>query len=74
VQKIRGESDAKASEIYARAYTQNPQAAEFYTFLKTLDTYRKIFTKDSTIVLSTDSELFQLLKRAGAKAVATPQP
>jgi membrane protease subunit HflC len=72
VQKIRGESDAKASEIYARAYTQNPQAAEFYTFLKTLDTYRKIFTKDSTIVLSTDSELFQLLKRAGAKVAPGP--
>src|ERR1700736_4545110 len=72
VQKIRGESDAKASEIYARAYTQNPQAAEFYTFLKTLDTYRKIFTKDSTIVLSTDSELFRLLKRAGAKAAVSP--
>src|SRR5580692_8977395 len=72
VQQIRGESDAKASEIYARAYTQNPQAAEFYTFLKTLDTYRKIFTKDSTIVLSTDSELFQLLKRAGAKVAPGP--
>lgn len=74
VQKIRGESDAKASEIYSRAYTQNPQAAEFYTFLKTLDTYRKIFTKDSTIVLTTDSELFQLLKRAGAKVAASPEP
>src|ERR1700730_6374495 len=74
VQKIRGESDAKASEIYSRAYTQNPQAAEFYTFLKTLDTYRKIFTKDSTIVLTTDSELFQLLKRAGAKVAPSPEP
>ena len=72
VQQIRGEADAKASEIYAKAYTQDPQAAEFYTFLKTLDTYRKIFTKDSTIVLSTDSELFQLLKRAGAKASPGP--
>src|ERR1700730_14927881 len=47
VQQIRGESDAKATEIYARAYTQNSQAAEFYAFLKTLDTYHKIFTKDS---------------------------
>ena len=74
VQQIRGEADAKASEIYARAYTQNPQAAEFYTFLKTLDTYRKIFTKDSTIVISTDSELFQLLKRAQAKATGSPGP
>ena len=74
VQKIRGEADAKASEIYAKAYTQDPQAAEFYTFLKTLDAYRKIFTKDTTIVLSTDSQLFQLLKRVGAKTVASPAP
>ena len=74
VQKIRGESDAKASEIYAKAYTQDPQAAEFYTFLKTLDAYRKIFTKDSTLILSTDSQLFQLLKRAGAKTIASPIP
>ena len=74
VQQIRGEADAKASEIYAKAYTQDSQSAEFYTFLKTLDTYRKIFTKDSTIVLSTDSELFQLLKRVGARAVASPSP
>jgi modulator of FtsH protease HflC len=63
VQKIRGESDAKATEIYAQAYTQRPQAAEFYAFLKTLETYHKIFTKDSTLVLSTDSDIFALLKR-----------
>jgi hypothetical protein len=41
VQQIRGEADAKATEIYARAYTQNPQAAEFYAFLKTLETITK---------------------------------
>jgi membrane protease subunit HflC len=68
VQQIRGESDAKATEIYARAYTQNPHAAEFYAFLKTLDTYHKIFTKDSTLVLSTDSDVFALLKRSTTKA------
>src|SRR5215469_13423619 len=74
VQQIRGEADAKASEIYAKAYTQDPEAAEFFTFLQTLDAYHKIFAKDSTIVLSTDSQLFQLLKRAGAKTVASPVP
>jgi membrane protease subunit HflC len=74
VQLIRGESDAKASEIYARAYTQNPQAAEFYVFLKTLETYHKIFTKDSTLVLSTDSEIFALLKRAATKVNGSPVP
>jgi modulator of FtsH protease HflC len=74
VQLIRGESDAKATEIYARAYTQNPQAAEFYAFLKTLETYHKIFTKDSTLVLSTDSEIFALLKRAATKMNGSPIP
>jgi membrane protease subunit HflC len=74
VQLIRGESDAKATEIYARAYTQNPQAAEFYAFLKTLETYHTIFTKDSTLVLSTDSEIFALLKRAATKVNGSPIP
>jgi membrane protease subunit HflC len=68
VQQIRGEADAKATEIYARAYTQNPQAAEFYAFLKTLETYHKVFTKDSTLVLSTDSDIFSLVKRTKPKA------
>ena len=72
VQEIRGESDAKATEIYARAYTQNPQAAEFYGFLKSMETYRKVLTKESTLILSTDSELFSLLKRASGKSPAPP--
>ena len=62
VQRIRGEADAKASEIYANAYSQNAQAAEFYTFLKSMETYQKIFSSDTTVVLSTDSDLFRLIK------------
>jgi membrane protease subunit HflC len=72
VQEIRGESDAKATEIYARAYTQNPQAAEFYGFLKSMETYRRALAKDSTLILSTDSDLFSLLKRAAAKPTPVP--
>lgn len=74
VQQIRGESDAKATEIYARAYTQNPEAAEFYAFLKTLETYHRVFTKDSTLVLSTDSDIFALVKHAATKANGVPIP
>ena len=74
VQEIRGEADAKATEIYARAYTQNPQAAEFYAFLKTLETYHKIFSKDSTLVLSTNSDIFALLKHAATKTTGSPIP
>jgi modulator of FtsH protease HflC len=72
VQEIRGEADAKATEIYASAYMQNAQATEFYAFLKTMETYRKALTKESTIVLSTDSDLFNLLKRASAKPTTVP--
>ena len=74
VQEIRGEADAKATEIYARAYTQNPQAAEFYALLKTLETYHKIFSKDSTLVLSTGSDIFALLQHAATKTTGSPIP
>ena len=48
---------------------------EFYAFLKSMETYRKVLTKDSTLVLSTDSDLFSLLKRSGAKRnQAAPLP
>jgi membrane protease subunit HflC len=66
-QMIRGKADGKATEIYAHAYTQNAQAAEFYNFLKSMDTYRKILIRDSTLIFSTDSDLFGLLRRARAE-------
>ncbi|MEY3395627.1 MAG: hypothetical protein RL346_1863 [Verrucomicrobiota bacterium] len=64
VQTIRGQADAKASEIYARAYGQNPKAAELYEFIKTMEMYRKTMGKQSTLLLSTDSDLFRFLKAA----------
>jgi membrane protease subunit HflC len=67
VQEIRGEADAKATEIYAGAYTQRPEATEFFKFMKVMETYRKVLNHDATIVLSTDSDLFALLKRIEKK-------
>ena len=67
VQNIHGEADAKATEIYAKAYTQKPEAADFYKFLKSMETFHKVVNTDTTIVLSTNSELFGLLKRAEQK-------
>ncbi len=63
VQEIQGEADAKATEIYAKAYGQKPEAAKFYKFTKSMETYRKVINSDASIVLSTNSELFGLLKR-----------
>jgi len=72
VQQIRGQADAKASEIYARAYTQSPHAAEFYSFLKSMATYRRVLTKDSTLVLSTDSDLLRYLRHSGGAIPVAP--
>jgi len=64
VEEIQGKADAAASEIYANAYNTSPVAAEFYSFLKTLDLYRQSLGTDTTVVLTTNSELFRLLKSA----------
>ena len=61
IQEIRGQADARATEIYASAYGQSAEARELYTFLKTLETYREILDSDTTLVLSSGSELFGLL-------------
>lgn len=65
VEEIYGQADAKASAIYAEAYDQSPASYEFYTFLKTLETYREVMKSDISLVLTTDSPLFKLLKSLG---------
>lgn len=70
VQEIQGAADAEATRIYAEAFNKTPQAAEFYAFMKTMETYKKILLGETSLVLSTDSELFRLLKDARPAAAA----
>ena len=62
VGEIRGVADAKATEIYAKAYNQSPQAVAFYEFSRTMQFYKSIIGENTTLVLSTDSDLFKFLK------------
>jgi membrane protease subunit HflC len=62
VEEIRGLADAKATEIYASAYNQDAQSVAFYEFTRTMQAYKSIITTNTTLVLSTDSELFKFLK------------
>ena len=62
VEEIRGVADAKATEIYAKAYNQSPEAVSFYEFTRTMQSYKSIISEDTTLVLSTDSDLFKFLK------------
>ena len=63
VETIKGVADATATEIYAKAFNQSPEAAEFYEFSRTMELYIEILGGDSTVILSTDSDLFHYLKR-----------
>jgi len=58
-QVIKGKADAEATKLYAQAYGQDP---DFYSFINTLEIYKKTLDKDSTLILSTDSEFFKYLK------------
>jgi membrane protease subunit HflC len=65
VQEIYGQADAKASAIYAKAYDSSSESSEFYRFIKTLETYKEVLSEDVSLVLTTDSPLFRLLKSTG---------
>jgi membrane protease subunit HflC len=61
VQELRGAADAKVAQIYAKAYSQSADARELYSFVKTMESYRAVIGSDTTLVLSTDGELFRPL-------------
>ena len=70
IQTIRGEADAKAAAIYSDAYNSTPAAAEFYQFQRTMEAYPGMFNQNSTLVLSTDSDLLRFFKSPNPKRVA----
>jgi membrane protease subunit HflC len=59
-EEVRGAADARSTQIYADAYNRD---VTFYTFLKSLETYEQTANTDSTLILTTDSELLRYLKR-----------
>ncbi len=59
---IRGRADAKATSIYAAAYNQNAISRELYAFLRSMEAMEKSFDKETSIILTTDSELYKYLK------------
>jgi membrane protease subunit HflC len=62
VETIRGVADARATEIYSSAYNQSREAVAFYEFTRTMQSYMSVVADKTTLVLSTDSDLFKFLK------------
>ena len=56
-EEIKGNADAEAAAIYSEAYNKDP---EFYTFWKSMESYKKNL-KDYPATLSTDMDYFDYL-------------
>ncbi len=61
-QEIKGTADAEATNIYASAYNKSPDSRNFYEFMMTMKAYKTTLDKESSLVLSTDSDFYRYLK------------
>ena len=72
---VRGKGDAEATAIYAKAHSKDP---EFYRLVRTLTAYTKFLNENTTVVLSSNSELLRLLMEGkpatGKPAQTAPKP
>lgn len=68
-QEVKGKADAQATKIYADAYNKDP---EFYAFTKSLENYRKSIAEGTTLILSTDNDLFRYLKNINVATMPSP--
>jgi membrane protease subunit HflC len=64
VQEVRGKADAEATRVYGNAYNRDP---EFYAFSRTLEAYKEGQNKNSTLILTTNSDYYRYLKDAGVR-------
>ncbi len=59
---IMGKADAEAARIYAGAYNRSGRSIELYSFIKSMETFQKTFDSTTTVILSTDNDLYKYLK------------
>jgi len=60
-QSIKGDADARATEIYASAFAKTKDSEELYDFVQTLESYESVIDSNTTLLLTTGSDLFGLL-------------
>jgi membrane protease subunit HflC len=59
---LKGEGDARATEIYAASLGQDP---EFYGFIRSLEAYRKGLSKNTRLIMTPDNEFLEILEGYG---------
>src|SRR5207253_11202080 len=65
-QLVKGEGDARASQIYAESFGRDPQFAQFW---RSMEAYRNTFRdKRDVLVLEPNSDFFRYMRSAGGAA------
>ena len=59
-EEIKGKADAEASKIYADAYNQDP---EFYSFTKSMESYKAAVGQNTNLIISSDSEFYKFFQK-----------
>ena len=67
--EIRGEADAQVIQLTAEAYGRSP---EFYEFMRRLEVLKMTLGEDTSLIMSTENDLFQMLKDPGKSALMAP--
>ncbi len=62
-QEIKGQADSTAAAIYASGYNKSAQSRELYAFLKSMETFESTLNEKTSVILSTDSDLYKYLKQ-----------
>jgi len=60
-EEIKGAADARAASIYAASYNKSASSRDLYSFTKSMETFQSTFDTTTTVVLSTNSELYRYL-------------
>lgn len=61
-EEIMGKADAEAAAVYSNAYNKSAASKNLYTFIKSMETFEKTFDEKTSVILSTDSDVFRFLK------------
>lgn len=70
-QRIKAEGDAEATRIYSAAFSRN---ANFYKFVRTLQTYEKIMDDNTTLFLPAEAEVLRVIAPLPRQGAARPLP
>ena len=63
-EELKGRADAKATSTYAGAYGRD---VDFYQFFRSMETLNTSLDKETTVILTTDSELLKFLMTPRAR-------